>query len=444
MAGTVSLTGLGVGTGIDTNALVDSLIGVERQSEQPIQSKLTSTNASIQNLSSVSGLLAKLKAASDGLDTAAEVGSYKASSSSASVVASASGLATSGKYSLTVDKLAQEQRTYSNTLGGSGVALGQAGTLSIGVGSGATTDISILATDTIDNVMAKINASGQRVTASSFYDGSAFRIQLRGMDTGAANALSITETGTTFGFNTTANKVQKAQDAQVTLDGFKVTSATNQIAGAIPGVTLALTATSTDPVTVTIDQDPSALQTKLQAVVDSYNAVVSKVQMLGGTGSIKPTDSLLAGDSILRSIQNRLSGALQTMTVGSSKYSTLGSIGMSVDKTGHLSLDNTKLTAALTNDAADVTKMLAGADGGAQGVMDVISSAVDLFTHADSGLIANRSTAFTTQVKSLQDRIDAQETRINRYADMLRTQFTAMDTQVASYNAQSSYFSKIG
>jgi len=444
MSGTVSLTGLGVGTGIDTNALVDSLVGVERQSEQPIQDKLTSTNASIQNLSSVSGLLAKLKAATDGLDTAAEVGSYKASSSSASVVASASGLATSGKYSLTVDKLAQEQRTYSNTLGGSGVALGQSGTLTIGVGAGATTDISISATDTIDNVMAKINASGQRVTASSFYDGSAFRIQLRGMDTGAANALKITETGTSFGFNTTANTVQKAQDAQVTLDGFKVTSATNQIAGAIPGVTLALTSTSTDPVTVAVDQDPSALQTKLQAVVDSYNAVVSKVQMLGGVGSIKPSDPLLAGDSILRSIQNRLSGALQTVTGGSSKYGSLGSIGMSVDKTGHLSLDSTKLTTALTNDAAGVTKMLAGVDGGAQGVMDVISSAVDLFTHADSGLIANRNTAFTTQTKSLQDRIDAQETRINRYADMLRTQFTAMDTQVASYNAQSSYFSKLG
>jgi flagellar capping protein FliD len=58
--------------------------------------------------------------------------------------------------------------------------------------------------------------------------------------------------------------------------------------------------------------------------------------------------------------------------------------------------------------------------------------------------IATRSTAFTTQVKSLQDRIDAEETRINRYGDMLRTQFTAMDTQVAAWNNQSSYLSKLG
>jgi flagellar hook-associated protein 2 len=444
MSGTISLTGLGIGSGLDTGALVDALVGVERQGEQPMQTKLTNTNASIQNLSSVSSLLAKLKAASDGLDTAADVGSYKASSSSTAIVASASGLASPGKYSMTVDKLAQEQRTYSNTIGSAGTALGQSGTLTLGVGSGATQDISIAATDTIDNVMAKINSAGLRVTASSFFDGTAFRIQLRGQDTGAANALSITETGTTFGFNTTGNTVQQAQDAQIKLDGFTVKSSTNQITGAIPGVTLALTATSTDPVTVAVDSDPTALQTKLKAVVDAYNAVVTKVKALGGTSSVKPTDPILAGDSTLRSIHNRLSSALQTMASGSGSYNTLGSIGLSLDRTGLLSLDSDKLNKALSNDAAGVTKMLAGTDGGALGVMDVISSAVDLFTHADTGLIATRSTAFTTQTKSLQTRIDAEETRINRYADLLRAQFTAMDTQVAAYNSQSSYLSKLG
>jgi len=444
MAGTISLTGLGIGSGLDTGALVDALVGVERQNEQPLQTKLTNTNASIQNLSSVSSLLAKLKLATDGLDTPADVGSYKASSSSVAVVASASGLASPGKYAMTVDKLAQEQRTYSNSVGAAGTALGQAGTLTLGVGSGATKDISIAATDTIDNVMVKINSAGLRVTASSFFDGTAFRIQLRGQDTGAANALHITETGTSFGFNTSGNTVQQAQDAQIKLDGFVVKSATNQITGAIPGVTLALTATSTDPVTVAVDSDPAALQTKLKAVVDAYNAVVAKVKVLGGTGSAKPTDQILAGDPTLRSIQSRLSTALQTKTAGSGSYNTLGSIGLSLDRTGLLSLDNDKLNKALSSDAAGVTKMLAGADGGTAGVMDVMSSAVDLFTHASTGLIASRSSAFTTQTKNLQTRIDAQETRINHYADMLRKQFTAMDTQVASFNSQSSFLSRLG
>jgi flagellar capping protein FliD len=51
----------------------------------------------------------------------------------------------------------------------------------------------------------------------------------------------------------------------------------------------------------------------------------------------------------------------------------------------------------------------------------------------------SRSNALTSQTKTLQKRIDAEDVRVNRYADMLRKQFTAMDTQVAGYNSQSAY-----
>ena len=76
--------------------------------------------------------------------------------------------------------------------------------------------------------------------------------------------------------------VQAAQDAQIKLDGFTIKSATNQVTGAIRGVTLALTAETTDAVTVGIDNDPDGLKTKLNTLVDSYNAVVSKVKDLAG------------------------------------------------------------------------------------------------------------------------------------------------------------------
>src|ERR1041384_5495563 len=181
----VSLSGLG-GSGLDTESLVSALTNVERQGQTSLQSKLNATNSSISNLSSVSSLLSKLKAASDALDTTAEVGSYKASSSNAAIVASASGLATPGKYSFTVEKLAKEQRTYSNTIATVGTALGQSGILRLASGSTAATDIQISGSDTIDDVIGKINGAGQRIQASAFYDGQSYRIQLRGMDTGAA------------------------------------------------------------------------------------------------------------------------------------------------------------------------------------------------------------------------------------------------------------------
>jgi flagellar hook-associated protein 2 len=440
MVGTITFGG--IGSGMDTESIVTALVGVERQGQNTLQQKLTATNSSISNLSSVSSLLSKLKAAADALDTATEVGSYKTTSSDAAIVASGSGLATPGKYSITVDKLAKEQRTYSNALSSGTAALNQAGTLKLGVGTGTTTDISIVATDTIDDVMAKINGSGLRLSASSFYDGSQYRLQIRGLDTGAANALSITETGTTFGFNDTGNTPQAAQDAEIHLDGFLVKSATNQVTGAIKGVTLALTAQSTSAVSVSIDSDPSGLKTKLNTLVDAYNAVAAKAKDLAGNGTIKAKDSELAGDATLRAITQRIGAALQTQVSGSSTYKTLSSIGLSVDRTGKLSLDSTKFDKAMAADADGVTKMLAGTDTGTSGVMDVVSTAVDAFTKAGTGMMAIRSDAMTATTKRLQDRIDREEIRINRYAEQLRKQFTQMDTTVAAWNAQSSYLSR--
>ncbi|MES1189418.1 MAG: flagellar filament capping protein FliD [Myxococcales bacterium] len=441
MTGTISFGG--IGSGMDTEGIVTALVGVERQGETALQTKLTANNSSISNLSSVSSLLSKLKAASDALDTTAEVGSYKATSSNAAIVASSSGLASAGKYSITVDKLAKEQRTYSNTIASVGTALGQAGTLKLGVGSGTTTDVSILATDTLDDVIGKINASGQRITASSFYDGTSYRIQLRGQDSGAANALSITETGTTFGFTVPANTVQAAQDAQIKLDGFTIKSATNQVTGAIRGVTLALTAETTDAVTVGIENDPDALKTKLNTLVDSYNAVVSKIKDLAGNGTVKAKDANLAGDSMLRSINQRIAGALQTVTSSSATYGSLGSIGLALDRSGKLSLDSTKFSKAMAADPDAVTKVLAGAGTGGLGVMGAVSSTVDLFTKTGTGIMAGRTDAMNATTKRLQSRIDREEIRINRYADQLRKQFTQMDTTVASWNAQSSYLSQL-
>jgi flagellar hook-associated protein 2 len=441
MTGTISFGG--IGSGMDTEGIVTALVGVERQGENALQTKLTANNSSISNLSSVSSLLSKLKAASDALDTTAEVGSYKASSSNAAIVASSSGLASPGKYSITVDKLAKEQRTYSNTIASVGTALGQAGTLKLGVGSGTTTDVSILATDTLDDVIGKINASGQRITASSFFDGTSYRIQLRGQDSGAANALSITETGTSFGFTVPANTVQAAQDAQIKLDGFTITSATNQVTGAIRGVTLALTTETTDAVTVGIENDPDGLKSKLNTLVDSYNAVVSKIKDLAGNGTVKAKDANLAGDSMLRSINQRIAGALQTVTSSTATYGSLGSIGLALDRSGKLSLDSTKFSKAMAADPDAVTKVLAGAGTGGLGVMGAVSSAVDLFTKTGTGIMAGRTDAMNATTKRLQDRIDREEIRINRYADQLRKQFTQMDTTVASWNAQSSYLSQL-
>jgi flagellar capping protein FliD len=67
-----------------------------------------------------------------------------------------------------------------------------------------------------------------------------------------------------------------------------------------------------------------------------------------------------------------------------------------------------------------------------------------LYTRTGTGLLAGRNEAMQASIKRLQQKIDSEDVRINRYADQLRKQFTNMDTQVAGQNALSTYLAKLG
>jgi flagellar hook-associated protein 2 len=386
-------------------------------------------------MSDIGNLLSKLKDSLTALDTTQEVGSFKASSDNKAVAISASGAAKPGSFQIEVTQLASAYKAYSDSLGvtQSNQALNQSGTLSLAIGD-KTADIAIAAGDSLDTVIGKINASGLRVSASSFFDGKEFRMQLRGLDTGKENDVVVTETGTTLGFNKQDNIKSKGLDAELTIDGFKVTSKSNQVTGAIGGVTLALSAKTTDgPATVTIDSDPDALAGKLNSLVSSYNAVVNRIHQEAGFGSIKATNPALAGDSSLRAITGRLNDML-TKQVGTGKFQTLRSIGLQLNNDGTLKLDSAKLSTALQQDPDAVTKIIAGDDNNVQGVADLMLSVTNDLVSAKGALTA-RMDGLTARSKTLDDRAATEQKRLDQMEAQLRKQFTEMDSTVASNNA---------
>ena len=105
----------GVGSGIDTTALITGLVNADSGRINALKSKQTSTNSAISTLSDISSSLGALQSAVDALSTASGVGSYKGTSSSPAIAISTSGTAQPGAYSMSVTQLAKAQRTYSNT-----------------------------------------------------------------------------------------------------------------------------------------------------------------------------------------------------------------------------------------------------------------------------------------------------------------------------------------
>jgi flagellar hook-associated protein 2 len=443
MAGTITMTG--VGSGLDVDGIVTALVNVSKEPITNLNTRVTNTKSAATTVSDIATLVSRLGTAVRQLDDLTETKTYTASSSSSAITVSATGAARPGSYSVKVTGLAKEARVYSKTFDSSSEALGETGTLSFTI-AGKTATVDVGEEDSLDDIATRINGEaskqGLRLSATTFYDGSHYRLLLNGLDKGSANALTIGETGLDFGLNLEANIKQRATNATAEVDGFSVSSATNQITGAIPGVTLALTAQTSEAATVSIASDPAALKAKLQSVVDAYNAIVSKVHSAAGYGSLKAANTVLAGDSGLRTVTSRMSSVVMTQVDTGSQYDTLASIGVSQNSDGTLTINSSKLETALAADPTAVSQVLAGPDS-SDGVMDVLSDLADSLSATGTGLLRTKVDLLNQQATTLQKRADAEQDRLDAYAERLRDQLNAADNAMSGSYSTLSYLTAL-
>jgi len=439
MAGTVSFPN--IGSNIDVQSIIDAYVGAQSVSQNQMQQRVKSLQSASTTISSISSNLSKLSSALSALTDAEDVQTYTVSSSGTEVAASVTGSAQPGVYSVEVLEAAKEYRAYSATKGTSATdSANISGVLRIGIGTAEPKDITIDPGDSLNAIVSKINSSGLRIAASTFYDGSNYRLQLRGLDSGAAN--QVTLTGLDLGFSDTGNTIQQASDAHLKVDGLDIYSATNQVNGAIPGVTLAVAAQTTAPLTINVAEDPQGLVEKVQAMVSAYNTVVSQVHTTAGYGTMEASVASLSGDSTLRSLTDALSRTILNTVSTGTKYETLGSLGISLQKDGSLSLDGAKLSKAVSSDPTSVVSVLAGS-GSNKGVMDLLSDVAKLFDQAGSGVLANKVESMNRQVSVWNKNIDREQARIDNYASMLQEQFSAMTTSITSSESMGKYLMAI-
>ncbi len=441
MPGTVTFGG--VGSGIDVEGLISGLVNASKGPLNASQARLRDVNAAITSISDLSSLLATLKASSQALDTAQDVGSYAATTASTAYSATAAGNSLPAKYAIQVTQLAQEQRTYSNTYASSSTPIAVGGDIEITVGSETTVAIAVAATDSLEEIASKINDSSANVTASIFFDGTSYRLQVRGSESGASNSVAFTgAASTSLGLDSPGSTVQLAQDASMTLDGFTVTSSSNQIAGAIQGVTIDLETISTSAETLTIATDSAATKGKVEDFVDAYNAIVTKVHLVAGFGSTVGTVQELKNDGTMRSLTTRLSNTVAQVFTAAGTYQSLSSIGVQQQRDGTLKLDSTQLDAAIAADPDSVEKLMGG-DNASDGFMDVLTDLADDFTNVESGALTAKDQALDSRVRVLEDQVIREETRLAKYSEQLRKSLSNMDAQVAFYNNQLSYLLNI-
>jgi flagellar hook-associated protein 2 len=428
----------GLASGLDTNAIIDAMVNVEKVPLTAMQNKVSDLAQAKSIVTSFSAKLSSLQAAAKALSDPTGFASATASSSDPAVVATVTGTAPPGGFDVSVTQLAKEQRTFSNTFTTNTDALGQTGTIKLQVGSGSPLTVNVAAGDSLATIAASINTSGARVSASVLYDGSTYRLQVRGLDTGAANNVAFTETGTTLGLATPANTYQAAQDAKLTVDGVPVTRPTNQVAGVIAGVTLALTKPTTTPASVRVASDSTAIAAKITTFVSAYNALVDAGHSATGYGTAKAAVASLTADFTINNALGRLASLQGNVVPGTSgAYTTFGSIGIKSTQDGHLSFDATMLNTAIQTDATTVSRLFVTDPSiGATGLMKSFMSTVDSLVNDTGNPFAAKLTGFESQTKSLTADEDRLQAQIDAYQTALKNSFTRMELAVSTYKNQ--------
>jgi flagellar hook-associated protein 2 len=290
----------------------------------------------------------------------------------------------------------------------------------------------------LETIASKINSSSARANASILSTVDGYRLQVSGLDTGVENAIVFDDPSSLFDLT---HHASTAKDAIAKVDGYEVHSASNSIGDALGGITLTLKAETTSPVTVTVTPDNSAVRTKINDFVSSYNSIVDSINAESSyTGSAKGQNRL-AGDSTLRTLQLQLGTTMSTALEGlGGSFSSLSQIGVSTDKTGRLSVDSTKLDEALALDSSGVAKVFAGStDGTVDGVAGKIEDLVKRFVDYTDGILTAKSNGINSRIKSIDSAITREEDRITKFEDNLRAQFTAMELMMSQLVSQQSY-----
>jgi flagellar hook-associated protein 2 len=442
VASTINLSSLGLGSGLDDASIISQLVAIESAPLTQLQTEASNVTSAASTLASFSSSLNALQSAANALADPTTYNVYSATSSAPQVVASTAPGAVAGVHTVDVSQLAAAQITYSDPQTSNSAALGLSGALGLTVG-GTTYAVTVGSGDSLTSIAAAISSSGAPVTASVVYDGSQYRLDVQGNQTGAANAISFQESGFSLGLSTASNTYQAAQDTMATIDGIAVSSSTAQISGAIPGVTLAVTGTTSGAAAISVGTSASSLTSELQSFVSAYNAVVSAGHTDIGYGSTPASNALLSGDPGIRSSLSQLSSLIAGSAAGADgTLTTLGSIGLNLNTDGSLQLDTSTLAQALQSDPTGVEKLLVTSSAESlSGVMGTISSTIDSVANnagsvlkSEAQYYANRSTEISADETSMQARIAAYQTQ-------LQTEFSNTDETV---NEERSLFSDVG
>ncbi len=443
------MTSLSAGSGVDVKSLAQNLVDAEKAPQaDAINAKIKKSEARISGYGAIKYMLNDLKSKFAALDDLGDFSSLNTSiSQSGAFSANVSSAASAGNHSVSISQLAQGQRSISSSgFASSSTTLSSALTLDMTLGGSALTSITVAAGSTVSQMVTAINSTwgSSGITAQLVNKGNAatdpsapYHLVISG-PTGVSNTFSLS------GLDLDSTPIQQAQDAALSVNGVAIQSSSNAVKDAIAGVTLNLTAVTSGNASLNMTRDLSSTKTKVQDLVTSYNDMMS---VLTATSDPKSTldvyGASLVGDSTVSLIRNQV----RNLFFGSSSspgsvITSMRDIGISVDREGTMTLDDSKLSAALQDQFDDTVKMLSNSRAtptliralasGSAG--DAVKTLSDMLKY--TGTLSTQTANATKQQARYQEDLSKLDERMSKLLERYNQQFSAMESLVSQINSQ--------
>ena len=317
------------------------------------------------------------------------------------------------------------------------------------INSPTVTSINV-STATPAGVVSAINAANTGVTAAlvdTGTQGSNYRIMLTG-GIGGQGVFSLSS-NPDLGFGDSGNTLRSAEDAVLSVNGLALTRESNEISDVISGATFVLSEASATAMRLNVTNDQSTLKTNLQGVVTAYNKFNRLLADL--TSSVANEDLSYSGDlareqSAVRYIKQQVFDKLMAeSSTKSGSISALRDVGISVDKTGNLTLTAATFDAAIANSYDDVATMLSAGtsnqslyDTKAKGLAQDVATLIDGL-NSSTGIIATRKDNAEDYSDDYAADLLVLEARMEKVYQRYLTQFAAMDSMLEKMDGTKNY-----
>lgn len=451
MGSPITFSGL---NGIDFNLILTSIMSQESQPLQALQTRQAALTSRANTFGTLTTRAVALQEAAAKLSDTSQLSGFTATSSESSALSvSATAEAIPGRYDVVVNELARAQVTASTTTAADpDTVVASGGTITVG---GVT--VTLTGATTLRQLADAINASSTPPARASVVQSgpSSYRLVLTARETGQANAFTVTNnltggSGIAFGDadgngtsgDSAADNAVQAGDASLLVNNIPITSTTNTITQAIPGVTI--TAFRRDPsasIAVDVAPDSAGLKTRIGDFVKAYNDF-AKFVTDQGTAAAKGDASSIGRDPLLRQLKDQIRSTLVGQTGGSGAFTALSQVGIEFTRSGTLTLNETTLAAAIEDGTANLESLFAGSTG-VPGIFATLDTQLDTYTQGD-GLIPGARKQMTEQATRLTDSIANMQDRLAQRRAALQREFIAADRAMSQLQSQSGSLSQFG